>query len=48
MRTNILTALVMCLATPVLAADWATDLDASLARAAKEKKPLVVEVYADW
>src|SRR5262245_59225402 len=39
--------LSLLLASPALAGDWSTDLDASLAKAAKEKKPMVVEVWQE-
>lgn len=51
MRTNLAAAVAAALSiavvAPARAGDWSTDLDASYARAAKEKKPLVVEVWQE-
>lgn len=46
MRTKTLAVLLLGL-TPAFASDWSADLDASLAKAAKEKKPVVVDISAD-
>jgi hypothetical protein len=46
MRTNVLAILLLAV-SPAVAGDWSTDLDASLAKAAKEKKPVVVDISAD-
>lgn len=41
-------AFVLALAPALaLAGDWSQDLDAALARAAKEKKPVLVDISAD-
>jgi hypothetical protein len=46
MRQLILPLLLVA-AAPALAGEWPSDLDAALAKAAKEKKPVVVDISSD-
>ena len=50
MRTNVIALLggLLLATTPAVAGDWSNDLDAAMAKAAKDKKPVVVELAADW
>jgi hypothetical protein len=46
MRHLVLPLLLLAVA-PACASEWPSDLDGALAKAAKEKKPVVVDISAD-